>query len=180
MTHSQNQHFVNPRVLKINVGFMLAQGAGYKRETELDLPRVRLGDDVMLDFLRGPLRLSRNSRGILVQGTLESHVMTECGRCLTSLLHPVKLEIEELFSFPASPDTVYSIDDDGNLDLTPLLREEAILALPMGIVCEPDCAGLCPECGQNLNEGQCDCEHDDIDPRLAILAELNRQNRSED
>lgn len=180
MTNSQHQHFVNPRVLKINVGFLLAQGAGYQRDTEFDLPRVRLGDDITLDYLRGELRLSRNSRGILVRGTLQTQVLTECARCVTPLYCPVELELEELFSFPPSSETVYSVDEAGDLDLTPLLREEAILALPMGILCSPDCAGLCHECGQNLNEGACSCVRDDIDPRLAILAEFNRRNQTDE
>ena len=63
----------------------------------------------------------------------------------------------------------YSIDDTGVMDLAPLLREEVILAVPMGVLCRSDCAGLCPVCGQNLNEGTCDCEQDDIDPRWAVL-----------
>lgn len=179
MTHSQQQ-FVNPRVLKINVGFLLAQGAGYQRDTELDLPRVRLGEDIVLDFLRGHLRLSRNSRGILLQGKLKTHVLAECSRCLTPVYHPVELEIEELFSYPPSSETAYSVDEAGNLDLTPLLREEAILSLPMTVLCKPDCAGLCLHCGQNLNEVECACERDDIDPRLAILAAFNRSDPSDD
>lgn len=180
MTQPQPQRYVNPRVLKINVGFLLAQSAGYQRDTTLDLPRVRLSDDVELDFLRGSLRLSRNTHGILVQGTLHTQILTECSRCVTPLYYPVELHLEELFSSPPSTDTVYAVDEAGNLDLTPLLREEAILAVPMGAYCRPDCAGLCPECGQNLNEAQCDCEIDAVDPRLAILAQFKQRNRSSD
>lgn len=143
---------------------------------ELDLPRVRLADDVEIDFLRGPLRLSRNSRGVLVQGQLETHLLGECVRCLEDALVPITLELEELFSYPPSPETPYSIDDTGIMDLAPLLREELILATPMGVLCRPDCAGLCLECGQNLNEGLCDCEQDDIDPRFAILRQLRDQS----
>jgi len=40
------------------------------------------------------------------------------------------------------------------------------------VLCRPDCAGLCPECGQNLNEGVCDCARDTIDPRLAVLRSM--------
>lgn len=177
MTTPQHQHYVHPRVLKINVGFLLAQAAGYQRETELDLPRVRIAEDVELEYLRGVLRLSRNSRGIWVQGELHTQLTVECARCLTPFNYPVKLVLEELYSAPASTDTAYSVDDAGNLDLTPLLREEAILAVPIGALCRPDCAGLCPECGQNLNEGQCSCTHDVSDPRLAILAQFHRRDR---
>ncbi|MBN2303573.1 MAG: DUF177 domain-containing protein [Anaerolineae bacterium] len=180
MTNYQPQSFVNRRVLKINVGFLLAEGVGYQRTIELDLPRVHVADDLALDYLRGKLRLSRNSRGILVQGKLRMPVISECSRCLDLTLVPVALEIEELYSFPASPDILYSVDETGILDLAPLLREEAILATPMGVLCRPDCAGLCPECGQNLNEAACDCKQNDIDPRLAILAQLTKAAPSND
>lgn len=181
MSNSSHQSFINRRVLKINVGYLLAQGPGYQRVIELDLPRVQLADDAELDFLKGSLRLSRNSRGILVQGTLATHVITECARCLIPTAVPVELELEELFSYPPSSDVAYSVEETGILDLAPLLREEAILAVPMGVLCQPDCAGLCPECGQNRNEGRCDCDHDDIDPRLVMLrAHLDEFDPSSD
>jgi uncharacterized protein len=181
VTNSQNQSFVNPRVLKINVGFLLAEGVGYTRVIELDLPRVRVDEDLDLDYLRGDLRLSRNSRGILIQGVLETSVVNECSRCLTPTLVPVEVDIEELFAFPPTPEEVYSVEETGILDLAPLLREEAILSMPMGILCRPDCAGLCPQCGQNLNEGTCDCAKDDIDPRFEVLRRLgDEDNNKED
>jgi len=166
---SHHQSFVNRRVLRVNVGFLLAQGAGYQRVIDIDLPRVRLDVDLDVEFLKGSLRLSRNSRGILVQGRLETNVLTECARCLTSVFFPVAFDLEELFSYPPSTSTVYSVEETGFLDLAPLVREEAILAVPMGVLCRPDCAGLCPECGQNLNEGTCNCQRETLDPRLAIL-----------
>lgn len=169
MTNSQHHSFVNSRVLKFNVGFLLAQGPGHQRTIDVDLPRVRVDDDLYLDYLRGALRLSRNSRGILVQGTLETGIVGECVRCLTSTLVPVTLELEELFAFPVSEDSVYSVDETGILDMAPLIREEAILATPIGVLCRPDCAGLCVQCGQNLNEAQCDCIKEAVDPRLEAL-----------
>jgi uncharacterized protein len=181
VSNSHHQSFVNRRVLRINVGYLLAQGAGYQRTFELDLPRVQVADDTELDFLKGSLRLSRNSRGILVQGTLATHVLTECSRCLTPISVPVDLELEELFSYPPSADVPYSVEETGFLDLAPLLREEVILAVPMGALCREDCAGLCPQCGQNWNEGSCDCEQDTGDPRLAMLRDqLERQEPPDD
>jgi len=175
VTESQFPEFVNPRVLKINVGFILAESAGYQRTIELDLPRVRLGD-LELDYVRGALRLSRNSRGVLVQGTLESEIIGECARCLETTYVPVSFELEELFTYPPNAEEPYSVEETGILDLAPLLREEAILAVPMVVLCRPDCAGLCPQCGQNLNEGACDCAQEDPDPRLAGLRALLEDN----
>jgi len=180
VTHSQHPNFVHPRNLKINVGFLLAEGVGYQRVLDLDFPRLRVDEDLELDFLRGSLRLSRNSRGILAQGKLETGVLSECSRCLTPTFCSVQVEFSELFSFPPSPDTVYSVAETGILDLAPLIREEAILNVPMGTLCRPDCAGLCPECGQNWNEGSCDCQQNVGDPRLAVLrAHLKRADDKE-
>lgn len=178
MTDSQFPEFVNPRVLKINVGFILAESAGFQRTIELDLPRVRIGGDLELDYVRGALRMSRNSRGIFVRGELESAIVGECARCLATTEVPVSFEIEELFAYPPTPEEPYSIEETGILDLGPLLREEAILAVPMVTLCRPDCAGLCPVCGKNLNDGPCDCSQDEIDPRLVGLRALLEDNPS--
>ncbi len=178
MSTSPDQHYVNRRVLKINVGFLLAEGVGYYRDMVIELPRVQLDDDLTLDFLRGNLRFSRNSRGILVQGQLETHVLSECTRCLRPIFVPVKLEIEELFAFPPSGLVAFSVAETGILDLAPLVREEAILGVPMVALCRPDCAGLCPQCGHDLNEGPCECVRERIDPRLEILRAHLRSGRS--
>ncbi len=177
MSTSSDQHYVNRRVLKINVGFLLAEGVGYFRDMVIELPRVQLDDDLTLDFLRGNLRLSRNSRGVLVQGQLETHVLSECTRCLRPIFVPVKLEIEELFAFPPSALVAFSVAETGILDLAPLIREEAILGVPMVALCRPDCAGLCPQCGHDLNEGPCECVQEQIDPRLEILRAHLRAGR---
>ena len=57
-------------------------------------------------------------------------------------------------------------------DLAGLLWEEFVLALPVRPLCKPDCKGLCPDCGKNLNEGSCSCVRDEGDPRLAALRGL--------
>ncbi|NLX09743.1 MAG: DUF177 domain-containing protein [Chloroflexi bacterium] len=176
MSNTSHQSFVNRRVLRINVGFLLAQSAGYQRIIELDMPRVRVDEDLDLDYLRGELKLSRNARGILVQGQVETSVLSECARCLTMTPIPVTFVLEELFAYPPLPEAEYAVEDTGFLDLAPLLREEAILAIPMDALCRPDCAGLCPECGKNLNEGPCDCQPEEIDPRLEALRKLRDQD----
>jgi len=128
-----------------------------------------------MDYLRGTLRMSRTSRGILVQGSLDTSLRAECGRCLTDTTVEMTIPVEELFVYPPEPDAESTVADDGILDIAPLLREEIILATPLGILCKPDCAGLCLTCGKNLNEGPCDCETEQIDPRLAGLQALKDQ-----
>ena len=61
---------------------------------------------------------------------------------------------------------------DGKLDLDGLLQEDILLDLPVKFLCREDCKGLCPTCGQNLNEGSCGCTQREVDPRLAVLQKL--------
>lgn len=166
--------FVSNRVLKLNVGFLLSQSLGTSRDIDFDVPALAVSDDLKLAFLKGTLRLSRTREGILVQGTLETASEGECRRCLSVVHVPIELHIEELFTTHPDkhPKTQFRVDDDAILDLTPLLREETIINTPLAPLCRNDCAGLCPQCGQNLNEGTCTCEHDSIDPRLAVLMQL--------
>jgi uncharacterized protein len=164
--------YVNNRVLRIQVGFLLNEGVGQSREYEFEVPRLRVAEDLMLNFLRGKLRMTRNSRGILVQGTLHTALEGECVRCLDETLVKLDVPIEELYVYPPQPDAEFNLSDDGIMDLAPLVREEIIIDTPMGILCKPDCSGLCPNCGENLNNGPCGCEREETDPRLAALKAL--------
>lgn len=163
--------YVSNRVLRLNVGFVLAHGPGYTHETEFDVPAVKVAEDVDLTYLRGPLRLSRAKEGVLVQGTLALGVEDECYRCLEPVQREIALELEELFAYPPSSISDFSVGEDAHLDLAPLLRDEILIADTHGVLCRPDCKGLCPACGANLNEGPHQCA-DAIDPRLARLREL--------
>jgi uncharacterized protein len=164
--------YVSNRVLKIQVGFLLNEGVGQSRDTEFDVPRMRVSNDLMLDYLRGVLHLSRTSRGILVQGTLKTSIKGECVRCLSDTSVNLDIPIEELFVYPPEAYAEFTVADDGILDLASLLRAEIILDTPIGVLCRPDCAGLCPDCGSNLNQGPCECEREDADPRFAALERL--------
>ncbi len=166
------QGYVSNRILKVQVGFLLNEGAGYSRDTEFEVPRLRVSDDLMLDYLRGKIRMSRTSRGILVQGELDTSIQAECSRCLSDTSVQITVPIEELFVYPPEPDAESTVADDGILDIAPLLREEIILKTPIGVLCKPDCLGLCVHCGKNLNEGPCNCETEAIDPRMAALKAL--------
>ena len=58
------------------------------------------------------------------------------------------------------------------VDLTSLMQETIVTELPLRLLCKEDCKGLCPKCGTDLNLGSCSCEHKEIDPRLAGLADF--------
>ncbi|HSM59003.1 MAG TPA: DUF177 domain-containing protein [Candidatus Sulfomarinibacteraceae bacterium] len=160
--------------LRFNFGHLLDGELGVSRDVELDYPTIQVGDDVTLTPLRGRFRATRTSRGIYLEGDLNSIIETECTRCLEAVALPIEFELDDLFYHPASaaPPGEYAVKEDGVVDLAPLIRELSLLAVPMQVYCQEACKGICEQCGQNLNEGTCDCEVDDIDPRLAGLQAL--------
>lgn len=164
-----NSGYISNRILKINVGFLLSDGPGHNHDTTFDAPRVRVADDLTVEYIRGPLRLSRTTEGILVQGTLQAGSEGECFRCLDPVTRNVTIAIEELYSYPAQRGVEFSIQDDAILDLAPLIRAEVVIATGRESLCRPDCKGLCPECGTNWNHLTCSCSDQAIDPRLAGL-----------
>ena len=163
--------------LRFNFGFMLEASLGTSRVMELDYPTIRVSEDVTLTPLQGKFTATRTSEGVYVNGRFHSAIQTKCVRCLEDTLVPITLEMDELFYYPpeAKPqnEDAFAFDGEtGFIDLGPLMRELSLLAMPTQPLCRPDCLGLCMECGQNLNEGNCDCKDDDLDPRMTILRSL--------
>jgi len=161
-------------MLVFDVSSLVRAPLGKSLTLDIDTgPRVL--DDLEVDYLRGSVHVVRVEKGVFVEGTVESQLRLECVRCLESFTFPVTLELAELFRMPGTeprPDAIYAVSEDGELDLAPLIREHAWLAIPIKHLCDPECKGLCPHCGVNLNTDSCECEEVHIDPRLAPLKEL--------
>jgi uncharacterized protein len=89
--------------------------------------------------------------GLLLEGEISTAVRLECHRCLTSYDSEVKTLVRA--EFKAQPDEEsWPITDEGMIDLAPAIRQEILVALPLSQVCEPDCPGLCPVCGERTYE----------------------------
>nr|WP_245599391.1 DUF177 domain-containing protein [Nakamurella lactea] len=133
---------------------------------------VPAGHEVELD-----IRLESVTEGVLVSGTAYAEATGECARCLTPVSEPVESNLRELFAYPGSAtDETTETDElprvvDDLIDLLPLVRDELTLALPLVPLCSPDCAGLCPECGERFAELEPGHSHEILDPRWAALAE---------
>lgn len=108
-------------------------------------------------------------------GALQTAIRIECRRCLKELVLPVAAEVGALFSQEPDagddPDAYPLPGDAVVVDVTPAVREELMLAVPRFALCRPDCRGLCPRCGQDLNAGPCGCAPEP-DVRWAGLAAL--------
>lgn len=134
----------------------------------MDVIGVPPGSPVDLD-----LRLESVVEGVLVTGTAVVSLQGQCARCLEPIASPEEVDLQELYLYPdKEPDDDEASRVDGELlDLEPLLRDTVVLDLPYTPLCRPDCAGLCPECGANLNDDP-EHRHDDrVDPRWAGLTE---------
>jgi uncharacterized protein len=119
--------------------------------------------------IKDPIKLELevfNTRdSFVVEGKLKANLILSCSRCLQKYSSPVELDISE--------DVLKSkMEDEEELYLDEIIVDNIILSLPMKPLCSDDCKGICPECGQDLNEGECDCEVEALDPRLAKLKDF--------
>ncbi len=109
---------------------------------------------------------------VLLRADVSYRMDGVCDRCLTPTVHEDAFSIERVLVTSTeneSDDLV--VVEQFMLDLDDLVRAEIWMELPTKTLCRDDCRGLCPSCGQNLNEGQCGCSGKTIDPRLAALAD---------
>lgn len=161
-------------VLRLNVGFLLREQAGYSREIAIDEPDVAVAEDLTVHALRGTITLTRTPQGLYAQGLLRARAPAECVRCLAPFQHPVASRFAEMFHYPPekAPEDGLVIPEHMNLDFAPIVREDMLLSMPMRQLCRPDCKGLCPTCGQNWNEAPCACAPETANPRLSALNDL--------
>ncbi len=188
-------------MLQVKIEQIRERGYELDEEVGLELIRSALADAEGEGFkaevpfkLHG--KLNKVGSGVLLNGRFEAKVTVPCKRCLTQ----VELTLPQEFTLNLVPKSLArdvgvdeEADDDGRaeragsftlddaeqevfdgkvIDLTHIVREQLLLALPMSAVCTEDCQGLCTVCGQNLNEQACKCERKPIDPRLAALKDI--------
>jgi uncharacterized protein len=109
-----------------------------------------------------------------------------CARCLESVLTAAHEDFDLLYR-PLQPgklgeeisineaETEIGFYKGNGIELADVIKEQVLLALPVKTVCKEDCKGLCPHCGQNLNQGSCDCTQERSDPRWSALEGLRDQ-----
>jgi len=152
----------------------------------------RLGSGGSPDFrLTEPLavevRYYRAGEELYFEGHCDTVVEGVCARCLETFSMPLSTPFEFVLSRAEPKEAIQELHTDDlafsfyagdEIDLTPLVGEQAILSLPTRAVCREDCRGLCPSCGANLNSAPCDCKDRAPDPRLAVLANVRARTAS--
>jgi uncharacterized protein len=167
---------------------------GKQMSYEIDEPPIEdFGGDVWcVAPIAGQVTFTNTGRHIVARGHFSTTVELECSRCLRMHSIVIDLPIEEelpiaghtLEMLEAAQEEEIPEDEreplfvDSIFDLTELLRQSILLALPMRPLCSEECKGLCPHCGANLNEGPCGCPTDlDANP-FAALAKLFEDEES--
>ena len=154
----------------------LATKPGYRAQFDytIDLSQEEVGFEFPF---QQPVRLegevSDDAGAITLSATIYAHVTTRCARCGKPVEYDKETDVEfllvkELENDDEDRDDLYLVESDA-VELDDILIPELILDMEMSVLCDEDCKGLCPKCGQDLNRGQCGCVTKEIDPRLAVL-----------
>jgi uncharacterized protein len=169
-------------MLAYNVAGLVASTPGADRRYEVSGETIELADDLRLaEPLAGDVHLRRTDRSILVDATFHAALAEHCSRCLREISTPIDVTLSEealptvdfitgLHVHPDADPDALRIDEHHEIDLGPPIADAISMAEPIAPLCRPDCAGLCAECGADLNEEPGHAHADaPIDPRLALL-----------
>ena len=125
-------------------------------------------------------RSTRTGNRYLLEGDIEAAVRGDCSRCLKAFDFRIDTQFKVMLQ--RGGDVPEGIDEDDfvllsesqefDFDIFPYVREAVVLELPIKYLCAESCAGICPGCGMDLNEGTCDCGEKEGDPRWGPLKNL--------
>jgi uncharacterized protein len=167
-----------PQTVVVLSRLNLATGEGKRIELPIELAPFELGGQTYLaDPPQTPARLeaSRHSSGFAFKLNFPVHIDGPCMRCLEPAGLDVDVEAREIDQISAEDSELrspYVTDDE--LDIGRWAHDAVMLTLPTQILCRPECLGLCPVCGESLNDAD-PAEHDHekpIDPRWSALKDL--------
>ena len=156
----------------------LSPGEGKRIELPVELAPFELGGQTYIADPPAPkvrLEASRHSSGFAFKMNFTVHIDGPCMRCLEPAEHELDVEareVDQISTDDADLRSPYIEQDD--LDIGRWAHDAVILALPTQILCRPDCLGLCPGCGESLNDADpAEHEHEKpVDPRWSALKDL--------
>lgn len=173
--------------MRLPVAQQLRQALGTVTTFDLREGSVAV-DDTLLHSLTGSATLLRTDRGLLVSIHASATVDEKCSRCLADASCSIEIDFEEEYipvidtvtgapvRLPESGD-LFRIGPDFILDLREGFRQYTLVSEPVKPLCKPDCAGLCPNCGADLNRGPCDCPPPQVDKRWQALVGLKSEEQ---
>ena len=174
--------------LTLNVAGLLQATSGTSRHIEIDGFHPRWEEISLVKPIRGAVDLVRAGKGIVVSSDLCATIELSCCRCLEAFDQDVLVQFEEMY-YPVLDlatgkalrlefddiDSEFLIENVDRLDLSEAVRQHIEISKPLMPRCQPECLGICPECGADRNSSLCTCEAEAIDVRMAPLQEIIRQ-----
>lgn len=135
----------------------------------LDMPSV-------LEYVEPPVgegEITCSADVLMLRGRIAARLLCRCDRCAREFERSVEipLEVPLATELEDEEDPDYFLLENDALDIDDLLESGYILGMDQQMLCRPDCKGLCPRCGADLNNGPCGCRKES-DPRLAVLEQL--------
>lgn len=155
--------------MRIQVGSLSEGTHEYRFKTTA--ADIELGEEFTGDVLVDAV-LQKTGRQLALTATITAQGTFTCDRCTASF--SLGLRPEYRMFYAADEEDVRDLDPSEVqiinpglpvIDLTDDVRQTVVLAVPLKLLCRPDCRGLCPGCGTDLNTGACNCPADDADPR---------------
>lgn len=134
------------------------------------------------------LRFQKTGQLVQLEGHLAATILLQCGRCLQDFNQPVNENFALTFApLPPEHADIEEVEleadelnlvvyEDEVLDLSSVLLEQLIMAVPISPVCSSNCLGLCPECGIDLNKQQCSCAKKVFNSKFSVLARMKLDN----
>ena len=161
-------------MLKVNIAEINA-GTGRELPFEFETTAADLGAEPegysFKDAIVVEGKAMNTGKGFRFTGLIKAQKSYICDRCLTSCIDNQEIPFSEDFLRDGATDEDNLIVGD-MADLTDLVRDTLLAAQSLSNICKPDCKGLCPKCGANLNDGDCGCDTFVPDPRLAALQQF--------
>lgn len=168
----------------INLSELLSndgEARDYKATIDMDCFECRSGKYEIVDKNEFTLHIANvGKRKLSVDGECTLSLNIPCDRCLEDVKTDISFPIEKTLDLSESDSDgieVEEIDlcDGNNLDVDRLVHTEILMHLPYKTLCRQDCKGLCPSCGCNLNEGDCGCVRESLDPRMSVIQDIFKQ-----
>lgn len=162
----------------INISEILkVYGGEIKLNGDVELSDINfLGEDFVFETpVRLEGRIFNNGKALELDAKCSCNVKVHCARCMKEIRRDVVFRVNEFFMQDdgENSDAEDVILFEGyNIDITDIVANHFLMNAEGKYLCSEDCKGLCPKCGKDLNQGECGCENDDIDPRWSKLLEI--------
>jgi len=120
----------------------------------------------------------KNTEGNLyLDAQVRTQFKTVCARCLDDIIQEFEFSLSEVYTrAEVDEDSLFLPIVSDTIDLQAAVEDNFCTSLPVRFLCREDCKGLCHICGKNLNEGECGCNTEEIDPRMAGLKDFLKNN----